>query len=198
MSLVFQCWSALQNLSQSNVVELVWVPGHLGIEGNEKADELARTGSGTPLCGPEPCLPIPAKMVQFQTKEWATKTHSLKWQDTIGCNQSKNWLIRPRLKNTQYFLGLSRNQLRLVLSLITGHCKLNSHLHKMGLHPEPKCERCHLEAETAEHFICRCPCRTQLRIRIFGKPMLNEAEYSAVSASDILSFALSSKRFNPN
>jgi hypothetical protein len=57
-SLVFQCLSTLPNISQSNVAELVWVPGHLGKEGNENADELARAGSGTLLCGPEPCLQI--------------------------------------------------------------------------------------------------------------------------------------------
>jgi hypothetical protein len=34
-------------------------------------------------------------MVQFQTKEYATKTHSLKWQDTIdGKIISTSWIYR--------------------------------------------------------------------------------------------------------
>uniref|UniRef100_T1I1F9 RNase H domain-containing protein n=1 Tax=Rhodnius prolixus TaxID=13249 RepID=T1I1F9_RHOPR len=32
------------------------VPGHVGIEGNEKADYLARNGANTPFIGPEPVL----------------------------------------------------------------------------------------------------------------------------------------------
>jgi ribonuclease HI len=35
------------------------VPGHSGILGNEKADELARQGAAKPLLGPEPALEIP-------------------------------------------------------------------------------------------------------------------------------------------
>ena len=33
---------------------LIWVPGHEEIDGNEKADELARKGSETRFIGPEP------------------------------------------------------------------------------------------------------------------------------------------------
>jgi hypothetical protein len=39
------------------------VPGHMRIDGNEIADQLARQVSSHPLLGPEPALGIYAKVV---------------------------------------------------------------------------------------------------------------------------------------
>jgi ribonuclease HI len=47
------CLDALSALANQNEVTFVWVPGHCGIPGNEKAVKLARQGSATPLLGPE-------------------------------------------------------------------------------------------------------------------------------------------------
>jgi hypothetical protein len=94
------------------------------------------------------------------------------------------------------FLGLSKIRLRMVLSLITGHCRLNGHLSKMRLHPYPMCGGCLLEEETANHFICTCPSLAQKRQKVFGKPILDKAKISELSASDILKFAMLSKRFS--
>nr|XP_015922795.1 uncharacterized protein LOC107451265 [Parasteatoda tepidariorum] len=57
--LVWECFTVLCDLSTHNKVSLHWVPGHMGIGGNELADEEARAGSNAIFWGPEPALGIP-------------------------------------------------------------------------------------------------------------------------------------------
>ena len=46
------------NLTADNSIALCWVPGHRGIDGNEKADALAKRGVKTPYFGLEPVCGI--------------------------------------------------------------------------------------------------------------------------------------------
>jgi len=47
------------------------VPGHTGIQGNERADKLARQASSQTFVGQEPVLPIPYSMVKTAFRDWA-------------------------------------------------------------------------------------------------------------------------------
>ena len=49
------------------------MPGHTGIEGNEKADQSARKGTSCPLLGPEPALCISAKDAMGVISGWMNK-----------------------------------------------------------------------------------------------------------------------------
>jgi hypothetical protein len=51
-------------LAEHNRIELVWMLGHVGIDRNKTADQLARQVSAIPLTGPEPSLGIYAKVVR--------------------------------------------------------------------------------------------------------------------------------------
>jgi ribonuclease HI len=49
--LVWECKQNLILLTKRNKVTLVWVPGHWGIDGIEKADALAREKSENTITG---------------------------------------------------------------------------------------------------------------------------------------------------
>ena len=68
--LVWECQNELRSLADRNVVRLFWVPGHKGIHGNERADELARQASATPYIGPEPALGVPKCTAREAVKRW--------------------------------------------------------------------------------------------------------------------------------
>ena len=56
--LVWECLQTLQTLAADNSIALCWVPGYRGIDGNEKADALAKRGVETPYFGLEPVCGI--------------------------------------------------------------------------------------------------------------------------------------------
>ena len=58
LALACECLSKLRQLAMLTSVTLTWIPGHPGIQGNEKADALTRQGAQRDFIGPEPCLPI--------------------------------------------------------------------------------------------------------------------------------------------
>jgi ribonuclease HI len=64
--LVWNCFQLLLELAGQNKVKLIWVPGHSGVEGNEKADQLAKLGADEPLLGPEPFFGITKKTARWQ------------------------------------------------------------------------------------------------------------------------------------
>uniref|UniRef100_A0A0A9XYD7 Ribonuclease H n=1 Tax=Lygus hesperus TaxID=30085 RepID=A0A0A9XYD7_LYGHE len=53
---VKECLEAMNFLGRENKVTLMWVPGHSGVEGNERPDELARQGAEGNFVGQEPVL----------------------------------------------------------------------------------------------------------------------------------------------
>ena len=65
----------LSELATHNSVQLVWVPGHEGILGNEKADELAKKRADTPFTGPEPVLGLPYGVVKRTIGDWMERKH---------------------------------------------------------------------------------------------------------------------------
>jgi len=76
---VWECAQGLNELSKVNFVNLIWVPGHYGILGNEKADYLASTAGSEPFIGPEPILPISYSMIESSIGNWAHKQSDVYW-----------------------------------------------------------------------------------------------------------------------
>jgi hypothetical protein len=130
--LLYQCWLSLQDISNYNRMRLFWVLGHGDIKANEEADRLARMGSNSHFCGPEPCLPLSASIVRDMNTNWVIAKH---WVALNSCRQSKLWIKHPKLQTTKHLMP--KKQLRILVSLITGHCCLNKHLHRIKLTTSP-------------------------------------------------------------
>ena len=66
-------------------------------------------------------------------------------------------------------LSMSRQQLSIVVGVLTGDLGLCGHLHKTGKDINPLCRRCLNGNETVEHLLCECESLTMSRGRILGQ-----------------------------
>jgi hypothetical protein len=141
--LVWDCYHSLVKLAEHNRIILVCVLGHMGINGNEIAGELARQGSLHPLIGPERALGIFAKVARGVSEDWTSRKCE-HWQSICGETQAKGFLKKPSAKRPGELLNLSRNQLRILTGPLTGHFCLKGCL---------LCDRCKQASEKVPHVL---------------------------------------------
>src|SRR5262249_23493614 len=112
---------------------------HIGVEGNEKADELARNGSLSAFEGPEVLLGNYAGMLSELIKGEIRRKHQLRWEKLQTCRQAKEMVEECNKQTTKFLLGLKRKHLRKMIGVLTGHNSLKYHLNKMRLTDTSSC-----------------------------------------------------------
>ena len=76
--LVRQCQKTLNNTSTQHTVELYWIPGHSGVQGNEIADKLTRNGC-LKFGGSEGSLGVSRQNKEKKIKSWMDNQHLARW-----------------------------------------------------------------------------------------------------------------------
>jgi len=118
---VWECAQGLNELAKVNFVNLIWVPGHSGILGNEKADYyLASTAGSEQFIGPEPILPISYSMIKSSIGNWAHKQSNVYWELMNTCRQTKMFLEHRSKARSRELLNLPGNLLRTVTESLLG------------------------------------------------------------------------------
>jgi ribonuclease HI len=148
-------------------VELIWTPGHEGIDGNELADaqaKLAAQGKSSPPSKLPPFLrrkPLPTSI--SATRQTLKKRLKQKWKDEWSNSPRHNRLhaIDSSLPSDDYLhiIGqLKRNQASLLIQFRTGHIPLNVVLHRIKKADSPHCPHCGGNfKESIFHFLLACP-----------------------------------------
>jgi ribonuclease HI len=161
--IVQQCWTNLTKLDNAYKWSLSWVKAHVGIRGNEKADNLAKQASQLKIIGPQPILPIAPnylrqELINFSNRNWETY-----WNERADCRQTKLWFPKPNVKEAKNLLNLPKKDFGLMVRWLTGHCFLARHEALISNNGDPVCNKCFLDDQTPWHLIKECPATLHLR-----------------------------------
>jgi len=151
--IVLQCKQTYHTLKVSgHDVALAWVPAHVGILGNEIADEMAKTASLHGVISNQPPLPDDYKPIS---------KHSMKqqWKTKWNCCDTGRFAhsIFPHITTKPWFHEFpeERKVINTISRIITGHCSVKSHLNRFKIVEDPLCV-CQVTYETVDHLLWEC------------------------------------------
>ena len=145
-----------------------WTARHVGINGNEEADKLAKdTADGRSSAKEALSVCLRNKIGYSLTAVRQAHNEKLK------CRWAASWTSSPRYLCSQYqdlltpysqkYLnyisqeGISRKTASLIFQLRVGHASTNQYSHRFKKVDSPQCPACGFPNETMEHFLLQCP-----------------------------------------
>ena len=134
--------------SINSQITVVWVPSHIGITDNERADQLANMGCKRQHIDIQSALNCRNFTVELPLI-------STSCGNMHGTTRQLDDNVQPDVASRNQVLFETRSAEVLAHRPRLGKCRLNSCLHKIALHDTGTCDSCG-EAETIEHYLINC------------------------------------------
>ena len=194
--LVDETLSALYRLTWVNKIRLRWIPGHCDIEGNERADQLAKGAVLRETIAPD-APHLPSCYVASKINKKVMELSSQKWSGVSTCRQTKESLPAINKKVTTELLRQPRSYVGKIVQLMTGHSNLKQHQYRCGRVSNNLCDFCMSgSVETPMHFLGECPRFASLRCRVWGTFYLDEFRFNSNNIAKIKNFLNITKRLD--
>lgn len=157
------CYKLKRELDKN--VTLIWIPAHIGIQGNELADKLAKEAVDE---DPHDSIEIPIRDLkrEFKLETWNMTQESLVKDARIkGKAYFENFYNGKKKKMWFHKLNYLRYFITLINRLRTNHYNVNELLARKGIVESARCE-CGNEIESIEHVIWWCSRYDEAKARL--------------------------------
>jgi hypothetical protein len=153
-SVVYECKEALWRLRANQfVVRLMWVPAHVGIDGNKMVDHIAKesAASGNLYRGGALECDLCLQMKSCLLMDWQSRWNG----GDIG---RYAFSMFPRIQLSPWFLDVVVDcpVITVISRLISNHTRVRAHLGRINIVAEALCG-CGCDYETADHIMWNRP-----------------------------------------
>ena len=170
---------ALTNAGEHNTITLHWVKAHVGNPGNEKADELAKTGAEDPTLL-DNTVSLSKSLCMSMIRKYFLDKWQQQWTGLSTCRQTKHWMPAiDKMKSKRMLKFSDRTIFSGLVQLLTGHNFLNRHTALVeGAEDweDALCRLCFEDDESVLHVMTECPALALPRYNIFEKAFFTEPQ----------------------
>jgi hypothetical protein len=161
LALYEKIYKKVQKIRKIDVnIHIHWVPGHMGIYGNEKADQAAKYGAEWAEFCPE--LGLSTSFLKRKYKEKTLKEWSNQWQNGTQGKHYKQFKTYPKWKATP--IRISKHIWSRIMQLKLGHGYFRSYLVRMPEYNSDICQECQTnQKQTPFHLLFQCSSQSETR-----------------------------------
>ena len=139
--------------AQDRQPTIQWVPGHAGVEGNERADQAAKQAANKPPGRGSKEISLAfaqrarTEAITVQKQRWLARKLS---QQSQRYRPQRNWQLDPLVAAAPKHLASRYFQLK------SGHAATGTYLHQIQAREDATCQGCGSSKETVHHFLFEC------------------------------------------
>jgi kelch-like protein 2/3 len=157
-----------QLILDGKVIQFIWAPSHMGIRGNEMADQAAKEALDQPM--PDwPIQAVPHLDLRKKSLCYIKKLWKDRW---AGCRDNKLFQIKPSLDVPLSQAAKSRKEETILTRLRIGHTYI-THGFLLRKEDPPWCHACDT-VFTVKHFMSECADLIDVRNKYFGTSSFQE------------------------